>query len=65
MFFIVVKFAIRPERSGEWLDLVDSFTKSTRAEPGNLIFEWYKSVENEHQFVLVEAFRMLMPERCT
>ena len=57
MIFIVVKWTIRPERSDEWLTLVDAFTKATRSEPGNLFFEWSKSVDHPHQFVLVEAFR--------
>lgn len=57
MIFIVVKWTIRPDRSGEWLTLVDAFTKATRNEPGNIFFEWSKSVESPHQFVLVEAFR--------
>ncbi len=57
MIFIVVKWTIRAERSGEWLTLVDAFTQATRNEPGNLFFEWSKSVDSPHQFVLVEAFR--------
>ena len=57
MIFIVVKWTIRPERSAEWLDLVADFTEGTRNEPGNLFFEWSKSVDNPHQFVLVEGFR--------
>lgn len=57
MIFIVVKFTIRPERSDEWLSLVAEFTEATRREEGNLFFEWSRSVDNPHQFVLVEAFR--------
>jgi quinol monooxygenase YgiN len=57
MIFIVVKWTIKPERSGEWLTLVDDFTQATRNEPGNIFFEWSKSVDNPHQFVLVEAFQ--------
>jgi quinol monooxygenase YgiN len=56
MIFIVVKFTIRADRSDEWLSLIDDFTQATRAEPGNLFFEWSRSVDNPHQFVLVEAF---------
>ncbi|HEY3894339.1 MAG TPA: putative quinol monooxygenase [Pseudonocardiaceae bacterium] len=56
MIFIVVKFTIRADRSDEWLDLVDEFTQATRQEPGNIFFEWFRSVDNPHQFVLVEAF---------
>ncbi len=57
MIFIVVKFTIRPDRSDEWLSLVGEFTQATRAEDGNVFFEWSRSVDNPHQFVLVEAFR--------
>jgi quinol monooxygenase YgiN len=56
MIFIVVKFTIRPERSAEWLTLVDDFTQATRNEAGNVFFEWSRSVETPHQFVLVEGF---------
>lgn len=57
MIFIVARFAVRPEYSGEWLEHVRSFTESTRQEPGNLWFEWSRSLENPNQFVLIEAFR--------
>ncbi|MDP9397186.1 MAG: antibiotic biosynthesis monooxygenase [Actinomycetota bacterium] len=56
MIFIVVKWTIRPEHSEEWLKLVDDFTTGTRGEPGNLFFEWSRSVHRPDQFVLVEAF---------
>lgn len=57
MIFIVAKFRVRPERVEEWLSLVDGFTRATREEPGNLWFEWSRSVEEPDTFVLVEAFR--------
>jgi quinol monooxygenase YgiN len=57
VIFIVVKWTIRPDRSAEWLSLVDEFTRATRAEPGNLFFEWSRSVDDPHGYVLVEAFR--------
>lgn len=57
MILIVVKFKVRPERSDGWLALVDEFTQKTRGEPGNLWFEWSRSVDDPHEFVLVEAFR--------
>src|SRR5215475_4016568 len=57
MIFITVKFTVRPEHGANWLALVDDFTQATRREPGNLFFEWSRSVDNPHQFVLVEAFR--------
>jgi quinol monooxygenase YgiN len=57
MIFIVVKFTVRPEYRDQWLDRVSAFTQATRQEPGNLWFEWSRSVENPNQFVLLEAFR--------
>ena len=56
MYVIVVKFPVKPDWSDRWLDLVESFTNSTRAEPGNLFFEWSRSVEDPNTFVLVEGF---------
>jgi len=56
MIFIVVKFTVRPDRGDDWLALVEDFTQATRQEPGNIFFEWSRSVDTPHQFVLVEAF---------
>ena len=57
MISIVVKFNVRPECSDEWIDRIEPFTQATRQEPGNLWFDWSRSVENPHQFVLIEGFR--------
>ena len=57
MIFIVVKFKVRPEYRDSWLDLVEEFTLATRAEPGNLWFEWSRSVDDPDEYVLLEAFR--------
>jgi len=56
MYFIVVKFETLPEWTDRWMDLVADFTQATRQEPGNLFFEWSRSVENPAEFVLVEGF---------
>jgi quinol monooxygenase YgiN len=56
MIFIVVKFTVRPEQADDWLSMVEEFTQATRQEPGNVFFEWSRSVEKPNQFVLVEAF---------
>jgi quinol monooxygenase YgiN len=53
---IVVKFNVRPECSDEWIDRIDDFTQATRREPGNLWFEWSRSVENPDRFILIEGF---------
>ncbi len=57
MIFIVVKFETKPEWSERWPDFVAPFTEATRAEPGNLWFEWSRSLDNPADYVLVEAFR--------
>jgi quinol monooxygenase YgiN len=57
VIFIVVKWTIRPDLTDEWLSLVDDFTQATRSEPGNLFFDWSRSVDDPNTFVLVEAFR--------
>jgi quinol monooxygenase YgiN len=57
MIFIVVKMPIRPELADQWLSRVDEFTQATRAEPGNIFFEWSRSVDDPNTFVLVEAFQ--------
>jgi quinol monooxygenase YgiN len=56
MYFIVVKYETRPEWTDKWLDLVDEFTQEVRKEPGNLWFEWSKSVENPNEWILIEGF---------
>jgi quinol monooxygenase YgiN len=57
MILIVVKWTIKPERSGRWLDDVAEFTQGTRGEPGNIFFEWSRSADNPDQYVLIEAFQ--------
>lgn len=57
MIFIVVKFTVKPDWSDRWIDLTRGFTEATRQESGNLWFDWSQSVENPHEFVLIEAFK--------
>lgn len=57
MILIVVKYRVKPEAKDTFLDAVADFTAATRAEPGNLWFEWSRSVERDDEFVLVEAFK--------
>ncbi|WP_296138086.1 putative quinol monooxygenase [uncultured Tessaracoccus sp.] len=57
MIFIVVKYQVKPEAADRWMDAVADFTRATRAEPGNLWFEWSRSVEDPNEYVLVEAFK--------
>jgi quinol monooxygenase YgiN len=57
MIFITVKFPVKPEHAEEWPAKVADFTSATRAEAGNLWFEWSRSLEDPNTYVLVEAFK--------
>lgn len=57
MIFIVVKFKPKPEYVESFPELVAEFTAATRNEPGNLWFEWSRSLEDPSEYVLVEGFR--------
>ena len=57
MYFIVVKFPVKPEHADAWPSIVAEFTAGTRSEPGNLWFDWSRSLADPNEYVLVEAFR--------
>ena len=57
MIFITAKFRIKPEHADRWPEISRAFTDATRAEPGNLWFDWSRSVDDPHEYVLVEAFQ--------
>ncbi|WP_349827208.1 putative quinol monooxygenase [Brevibacterium litoralis] len=56
MYAITVKFTVKPESVDSWPEIVRPFTEATRAEEGNLWFEWSKSLENPQEYILIEAF---------
>ncbi len=55
MYFIVVKFKTKPEFAEKWIDHTRAFTEATRNEPGNLWFDWSRSVDDPNEFVLARA----------
>ncbi|TQS47048.1 putative quinol monooxygenase [Cryptosporangium phraense] len=57
MIFITAKFPVKPEFADSWPELSKAFTEATRAEPGNLWFEWSRSLDDPNEYVIVEAFR--------
>ena len=57
MIFIVVKFKPKPEYVESSPDVVADFTRDTRNEPGNMWFDWSRSLEDPSEYVLVEGFR--------
>ncbi len=57
MIFIVVKQPVRAKYSDQFPALVAEISKSTRAEPGNLSYNWYRSADDPNLWVLIEAYR--------
>lgn len=53
----MARFAVRPEHAQAWPQITTDFTAAVRAEPGCLWFDWSRSLEGPHEYVLVEAFR--------
>ena len=56
MIFITAKFPVKPEHADDWPEISRAFTEATRAEPGNLWFDWSRSLDDPTEYVLVEAF---------
>ena len=56
MIFITARFRVKPEHADDWPSITRAFTEATRAEPGNLWFDWSRSVDDPTEYVLVEAF---------
>jgi quinol monooxygenase YgiN len=57
MIFITAKFRVKPEHADTWAEITREFTEATRAESGNLWFDWSRSLDDPTEYVLVEAFR--------
>ena len=57
MIVVVVKQPVRAKYADDWPALVEEFTTATRAEPGNISFDWYRSAEDPNLWVLIEVFR--------
>jgi quinol monooxygenase YgiN len=57
MIVIVVKQPVRSKYADDWPSQVEEFTTATRAEPGNISFDWYRSAEDPNLWVLIEVFR--------
>lgn len=57
MILINVRFDVKEEFADSWLEITREFTEATRAEAGNLWFDWYRSPEAPTTYLLCEAFR--------
>jgi quinol monooxygenase YgiN len=57
VIIINVRFRVRPELAEQWPELTREFTEATRAEEGNLWFDWSRSLDDPNEYVLLEAFK--------
>lgn len=56
MIVITARFRVKAEHADDWPQISRAFTEATRAEPGNLWFDWSRSVDDPQEYVLLEAF---------
>ncbi|GAA1914490.1 putative quinol monooxygenase [Nocardioides lentus] len=56
MIVITVKKKLKPGAAEDYLAASRPFLEATRAEPGNLWFEHYRSVEDPDTVLTIEAF---------
>ncbi len=56
MIFNTAKFRILPEHADDWPQIAGPFTEAARAEPGCLWFDWSRSLDDPHEYVLLGAF---------
>lgn len=56
MIVITARFRVKAEHADQWPEVSRSFTEATRAEPGNLWFDWSRSLDDPQEYVLLEAF---------
>jgi quinol monooxygenase YgiN len=57
LIFITAKFQVKAEHAEDWPEISREFTEATRAEEGCLWFDWSRSLDDDCEYVLVEAFR--------
>ena len=57
MIVVIVKQPVRAKYADQFPTLVEEFTNATRAEPGNISFDWYRSADDPNLWVLIEVFR--------
>jgi quinol monooxygenase YgiN len=57
MILSIVRHPLRAKYADEWPVLSAEFTAATRAEPGNICFDWFRSVDDPNVYLLVEMFR--------
>ena len=57
MILVVVRWYVRPESADVWPGLVREFSDTVRAEPGNLVCDFTRNVDNDQEWTQVECYR--------
>lgn len=57
MIQITVKFPIREDKMSEWEEISADYAEAVTAEPGNIFFEFSRSVLEPQTFICIEGFR--------
>ena len=56
MILNVVKQPVRAKYADDFPSLVRDYVDASRAEPGCLSFDWYRSADDPNLYVLIELF---------
>lgn len=56
MIHITLTVQIPADLDERWIERITAYTAAVRAEPGNLTFDCYRSIEDPASYVIVEGF---------
>lgn len=56
MIFIAIKVDIRPDKRDDWLAGIAQYTADVRAEPGNIAFDCFESLDAPNRYSILESF---------
>ena len=56
MIYITLREKLKPRTADAYLAASKGFTDATRAEPGNMFYEHYRSVDDPDTILTIEAF---------
>lgn len=57
MIIIHAVSSVNPEKEQAYVEEIQSLVKASRAESGNIAYDFYKSVETEHAYIMVEVWK--------
>lgn len=57
MIIIHATLQVKPEQEEQFLSGIKSLIQATRQEPGNVSYELFKSLEQEHLYTMVELWK--------